>query len=429
VTDDLPQVRLAARPALLTLTLATLALVLLAAFLVPWSWVPGGHLVPVPEHRLFTAAQVARAEHYARWSRAFGWTSYFLGLAVLLALALTGLGARLLRRLAGRLRWWLAVPVGALAVTVLSWLVGLPFGLAQRRLDLRSGLTHQGLGGWFGDQGRGLLVTWLVTALLLVVLTGVARRSPRWWFAWAGAAALVLTLLGSFLYPVLVEPLFNRFTPMPAGPLRSQILHLARVEGVHVDDVLVADASRRTTTVNAYVSGFGDTRRVVVYDTLLTQLPPAQVRVVVAHELGHARHDDVLLGTGLGAVGSVAGVALLALLLDRPGLRRRAGISGPGDPAAVVLVLALVGLGGFLASPLQNTVSRAIETRADRASLEATHQGTVFVRMQKQLALASLADPSPPWLSQLWWGSHPTALQRAGLPASLAAARHAGGSR
>ena len=427
MTDDLPQARLAARPATLTLALATLALVLLAGFLVPWPWVPGGHLVPVPEDSLFSAAQVARAEHYARWSRALGWTSYFLGLAALLTLALTGTGARALRRLTARLRWWLAVPVGALAVTVLSWLLGLPFGIAQHGLDQRSGLTHQGLGGWFEDQARALLVTWVTTALLLLVLTGAARRSPRYWFAWAGGAALVLTLLGSFLYPVVVEPLFNRFTPMPPGPLRSQILQLAKVEGVHVSDVLVADASRRTTTVNAYVSGFGDTRRVVVYDTLLQQLTPAEVRVVVAHELGHARHDDVLLGTGLGAVGSVAGVALLALLLDRPGLRRRTRTSGAGDPAAVVLVLALVGLGGFLVSPLQNTVSRAIETRADRASLEATHQGPVFVRMQKQLAVASLADPRPPWLSQLWWGSHPTALERAGLPASLAAARHGGG--
>ncbi len=191
---------------------------------------------------------------------------------------------------------------------------------------------------------------------------------------------------------------------------------------MHVDDVLVADASRRTTTVNAYVSGFGSTRRVVVYDTLLQQLSPAEARVVVAHELGHARHRDVLLGTGLGAVGAVAGVALLALLLDRPGLRRRAGVRGAGDPAAVALLMALLAAGGFLVSPAQNTVSRAIEARADRASLEATHEGDVFVRMQKQLALASLSDPTPPALSQFWWGSHPTVLQRAGLPASLAAA-------
>ncbi|MGZ6784086.1 MAG: M48 family metalloprotease, partial [Nocardioidaceae bacterium] len=124
-----------------------------------------------------------------------------------------------------------------------------------------------------------------------------------------------------------------------------------------------------------------------------------------------------------GAVGGLAAVTLLALLLDRPGLLRRAGVRGAGDPAAVALLMALVAAGGFLVSPVQNTVSRAIEARADRASLAATHEDGVFVQMQKKLALASLQDPTPPALSQLWWGSHPTVLQRAGLPASLAEAR------
>jgi len=194
---------------------------------------------------------------------------------------------------------------------------------------------------------------------------------------------------------------------------------LADREGVHVDDVLVADASRRTTTLNAYVSGLGSTRRVVVYDNLLKDLTPAQARVVIAHELGHAKHQDVLLGTSLGAVGGVGAVALLALLLDDKRVQRRARVSGAADPAVVALVIALAGVGGFIVSPLQNTVSRAIEARADRTSLATTHADATFVQMQRRLALTSLADPTPPAWSQLWWGSHPTVLQRAGLPRSL----------
>jgi STE24 endopeptidase len=157
----------------------------------------------------------------------------------------------------------------------------------------------------------------------------------------------------------------------------------------------------------------------VVYDNLLTDLTPAQARVVIAHELGHAQNNDVLLGTLLGAVGSVGAVALLAILLDDRRVQRRARISGPGDPAVVALVLALAGLGAFAVSPAQNSVSRAIEARADRASLAATHADTTFIGMQRKLALTSLADPTPPGLSQFWWGSHPTVLQRAGLPGSL----------
>jgi STE24 endopeptidase len=212
---------------------------------------------------------------------------------------------------------------------------------------------------------------------------------------------------------------------MPQGAFKQSVLRLAAREGVHVDQVLVADASRRTTTLNAYVSGFGGTRRVVVYDNLLRDLSPAEARVVVAHELAHARNNDVLLGTGLGALAAVGGVAVLALLLDTARLRRWARVRGAGDPAAVALVLALVGVGGFLASPAQNTVSRAIEARADRVSLETTHAGSAFIAMQRRLALTSLADPTPPRRSQIWWGTHPTVLQRAGLPQSLRAARRA----
>ena len=109
-------------------------------------------------------------------------------------------------------------------------------------------------------------------------------------------------MLFSFIFPVLVEPVFNRFTPMPAGDLRDSLLALAKKDGVPVRDVLVADASRRTTALNAYVSGLGPTRRIVVYDTLLNQAPPEQVRAVVAHELGHARNGDVVTGTVIGTV-------------------------------------------------------------------------------------------------------------------------------
>ena len=409
---------LARGAALTTVVLSAVAVAALAARLVPWDWVPGGRLTPVAADALFSRAQIDRAERYAALQRAFGWTSYFLSLGLVLAVGLTGVGSRFLRRIEPR-RWWLGVPVGAAAVLAAQRVVTLPFSIGAHLVDRHFGISRQGWGGWSADVAKGLLVSWVGTALVLLVVIGFARRSPRWWFAWASGAALLLTVAGSFLYPVVVEPLFNKFTPMQPGPFKQSIFRLADREGVHIDDVLVADASRRTTTLNAYVSGFGRTRRVVVYDNLLRDLSPAEARVVIAHELGHARHNDVLLGTGLGAVGSVTGVALMALVLDSDGLRRRARIEGAGDPYAVATLIALAAAGAFLVSPLQNTVSRAIEARADRSSLEATHADATFVRMQRQLALTSLADPTPPALSQFWWGTHPTVLQRAGLPRSL----------
>jgi STE24 endopeptidase len=404
--------------------IAATSFVVLAALLVPWAWVPGGHLVPASASSLFTPDQIARAERYSWWQRGLSWAAYAVSLAVLAWFALSSTGSRLLHRLTDRRRWWLGVPLAALVVVAAQSLLTLPFDAVAHEVDRRYAISHQGFAAWGVDRLTSLLVSWVITTLVLLAVVGFARRSPRWWFAWAGATAMVLTLAGSFLYPVVVEPLFNTFTPMQDGPFKQSILRLADREGVHVDDVLVADASRRTTTINAYVSGFGDTRRVVLYDNLLKDLPPRQILVVVAHELGHAKHQDVLLGTTLGAIGSVGGVALLALVMESRRVRRRTHVSGAGDPAAVGVLLALAAVGALLVSPMQNTVSRAIETRADRESLAATHAGATFVRMQRQLALRSLQDPTPPALSQFWWGTHPTVLQRAGLPASLRRADH-----
>ena len=393
---DPGRAELARRPAFLVAAVSFALVGGLALWLVPWSWVPGGTLIPARASQLFTGEQIARAEHYSWLKRGLGWPSYFLSLALLLALALTSRGSRLVRRVVDGRRWWLAVPLGVVAVLLAQRLVTLPFGIASHVVDRHYGISRQGWVAWSVDLLTSLAVATVVTTLLVLVVVAAARRSPRWWFAWAGGTALVLSLAGSFLYPVVVEPLFNHFTPMAAGPFKQSILRLADREGVHVDDVLVADASRRTTTVNAYVSGLGSTRRVVVYDNLLRDLTPAEARVVIAHELGHAKHHDVLLGTTLAAVGSVGAIALLALVLDAGPVRRRARVSGPGDPAVLALVLALAGVGSFLVSPVQNTVSRAIEARADRTSLETTHAGATFVRMQRRLALASLSDPTPP---------------------------------
>jgi STE24 endopeptidase len=179
-----------------------------------------------------------------------------------------------------------------------------------------------------------------------------------------------------------------------------------------VQDVLVADASRRTTALNAYVSGFGSTRRIVVYDTVLDQLSPAEVESIVGHELGHVATDDVLTGTLIGALGAGAGVALLGWLLGWTPLLRRSGAAGPGDGQVIGLLLFLLALGTLLSTPVQNLVSRHIEARADLHALDLTRDPASFVAVQRQLGAANLSDPDPPAVWQWAFGSHPTAAQR-----------------
>ncbi len=411
--------RIDRRTAWLVLVAAVAGLIVLAGALVPWDWIPGGDLQPATEGDVLTTSELARVESYNDWVRPLSQLSYVGGLVVAVALGLTSMGARLVGRMPARGRWWLQVPVATLVLTALPRVVTLPLGLAVRDRNLEEGLTRQALGPWFVDRGLSLLVTWVVATVLVLVVVGTARRWPRRWFLVAGSGAVVLTFGVSLVYPLVVEPLFNRFTPMPPSSLRSSILRLADEVGVEVDQVLVADASRRTTTLNAYVSGYGGTRRIVLYDTLLAELDPAEVRSVVAHELGHARHQDVLVGTGLGALGVLAGVTTLALLLDTAVVRRRAGVGGPGESRVVPLLLALAALGSFAASPVQNVVSRAVEARADRVSLEVTEDRAAFGRLQRELTRRSLGDPSPPRYSYLWFASHPTVLQRLGIAAAL----------
>jgi STE24 endopeptidase len=421
-----PDRRLDRRAAWALLGATVVVWALAAAFLVPWDWVPGGSLTPARASAFFSPDQLERARSYVDQVRPLSYAAYATALAVACAFGFTRSGSRLSSALGRRSPAWVAVPVLVLVLELLASLATAPFGLLVRRRNLAEGLTHQSLAGWLTDRALSVLVSAvLMTAIVALVLL-TARRWPRRWFVPAAGVAVVLSFGVSMLYPVVVEPLFNRFTPLPDGPLRSAVLRLADEEGVHVDDVLVADASRRTTTLNAYVSGFGGTRRVVLYDNLLHGVPRGQVEAVVAHELGHARNHDVLIGTTLAALGSVAGVVLLALLLDSGWMQRRAAFSGAHDPRNVAAVLALVAVGGFLVSPLQNTVSRAIEARADRTGLEATRDPASFEALQRRLALRSLADPDPPWLAQLWFGTHPTVVQRLGLPASLARARDDG---
>ncbi|RJS44846.1 M48 family metallopeptidase [Nocardioides cavernaquae] len=397
----------------LGVVLALLGLVgfaVLVALRVPWHPVAGGTPGPVAVDSVFTAAEVRRASAYADGARLIGWTSLGVSLLVACWLGFTPRGARLLGRLP--LPWLLRVIALVLAVLAIGRLVGLPFVLLAWRHRGSVGLTDQPVGGLLRDQAVGLGLAVVFTAVAVVVLIGLARRLPRAWPIAAAVLGCGLVVAATYMYPRIVEPAFNHFTPLPDGSLHDRIGALAQKEGVPLDEVLVADASRRTTAANAYVSGVGDSRRIVVYDTLLAEMSEPEVLSVVAHELAHARHDDVMTGALLGAAGTVMGVGLLASLLGSGRLRERAGVSGAGDPQVVALVLALMAIGSLAAAPVENAVSRQLETRADVDALKATGDPVAFEAMQRKLALGAVSDPEPPAWSQWWFGSHPTVLQR-----------------
>jgi STE24 endopeptidase len=392
------------------------AVAVVVVVVTPWHLLPtpAGGRTPVDPAAAFTPAQIARAEAFAGALRPASLASLVLGLAVSAVFGLTRAGAATARWVARPLGggWAWQVLLGALAIMVVGRLVTLPLAAYGEVVRHRYGLSTRGWGLWARDVATATGINAGVTALGLLVLVALARRAPRSWWAWAGGGAAALVVVGSFLYPLLIEPAFNRFEPMPAGQLRTELFALADRSGTPVQDVLVADASRRTTALNAYVSGFGSTRRIVVYDTVLDQLSDAEVESIVGHELGHVAADDVLTGTLIGALGSGAGVALLGWLLGATPLLRRAGATGPGDGQVVGLLLFLLALGTLLSTPVQNLVSRHVEARADLHALDLTRDPAAFVSVQRELGVANLSDPDPPAVWQWAFGSHPTVPQR-----------------
>jgi STE24 endopeptidase len=406
----------ARRAALVAALVLVAALAVVVAARTPWTLLPvppGGRTPPDPS-AVLPPDLAARAEAFAAAARPASLTATALGLAVALVLGLTPLGARLVHAVARPLGggWAWQALLGTVALVVVGVLVTLPLAVYGEVVRHRFGLSTRSWPLFARDVAVATGINAGLTALGVLVLVLLARRAPQTWWVWAGLGAAGLVVVGSFLYPVVLEPAFNRFAPMPAGQLRTDLLALATRNGTPVRDVLVADASRRTTALNAYVSGFGSTRRIVVYDTVLAQLPPDEIESIVAHELGHVSTDDVLTGTLFGALGAAAGVSALGWLLTWSPLLRRAGADGAADPRVAALLLALAAAGTFLATPVQDVVSRQVEARADLHALDLTRDPATFVEMQRRLAAAGLNDPAPPAWLQWWFGTHPTAAQR-----------------
>lgn len=281
-------------------------------------------------------------------------------------------------------------------------------------------LSNQSVGGWWSDQARSLLVTAVTLAIAAVAFFGAVRWQPRAWWLWAWAGLSLLTIAIVYLYPIVITPLFNRFTPLDDPTLNARIQTLADKAGVPIGSVLVADASKRSVTENAYVAGFGSSRRLVVYDTLLRGHTDDEILFVVAHELGHYKKNHVLKGALLSVVGLFVTLAILAWLTKRDRLWSWAHASGVGDVRAVPALLLFAVVATLISLPVQNTISRHFESQADDEAFMLTSDPDVAVRSFRQIALTNLADLDPPQIVVWTLFTHPTTVER--IDAALARA-------
>jgi STE24 endopeptidase len=366
-------------------------------------------LIAVQE--VFSAAQVERARRYHRPI----YVVRVLGLAFsLLVLGLLSFGAPgdWLYGLVDGLPWWAAALVFPALIVVVQSLVHTPLAFWRYRHERQWRFSTQAVRSWAADRLKGLGIAIVLTAVPLFLLIATVHVFPGWWPVVAAAGAAVLVLVVGFIAPVVLEPVFNRFEPLRDEKLARELRALATQAGVPVRDVLVADASRRTTKQNAYVSGLGRTRRVVLWDTLLEAADEAQVKLVVAHELGHRHYRHVARGTAIGMASVAAFVLLLWLLFQWNGLLDALGASGPGDPQVLAFVLFLGLVLNLAFQPLALALSRRWERDCDRFSLELTGDPEGYKRTHRLLALENLGDLEPPRAAYLFFFSHPTARER-----------------
>ncbi len=356
-------------------------------------------------------ARTPRLARYAetRYALYFGGTAY--ALLLLWGVLQSGLAARLrdwAERRARRPWAQTALYYAALSLLLALWQAPLTW-FGGYALEHRYGLSHQAFTGWLADEAKAWGVDMVVGALLVALLLGLVHRSPRRWALWLWAALVPLIAFGIFLAPLVIDPLFNRFTPLPPGPLRTQIAQLAARAGIPNAPIYVADKSKQTDTANAYVTGLGGSARIVIWDTTLRELPDDEVVGIVGHEMGHYVLKHIYWGFLESILGLLVGLPLLqglaSRLVSRFGARWQ--VRGLTDRASVPVFLLAWTLLAFLADPLTNGLSRRIEHQADAYGLQVTHNGPAMARAFVFFAEHDLSDPDPPPFVKFWLFSHP----------------------
>ena len=292
-------------------------------------------------------------------------------------------------------------------------LPGLPFDWWEKfRIEEKFGFNKGGAGLWVADKFKGLALTAVIGFPLLWALLALVRFAGAAWWLWGFALLFGFQLLMIVLYPKLILPLFNKLTPLPDGELRSQLMELADRTGFHARTIEVIDGSKRSGHSNAFFTGFGRFRRIVLFDTLLAQLDPEQVKAVLAHEIGHYRLGHIPRMLAVAAASQLAAFAIVGWLVRsdwfNPAFGFRSGEAGPA-----FLLFGLLGSAAtFWFTPLTNALSRRHEYQADAFARRAMSGPEALIGALRRLAQKNLSNLTPHPVFSAFHYSHPTLLER-----------------
>lgn len=349
-----------------------------------------------------------RSTRYHRLQRRASIASTVIGIALLIVLVVTG-GSAALRAYAGSKTGSSFVLTLALYVVLLGVIneaITLPFAFYQGvTLERRYGLSTQTTARWWLDHLKAALVALIFALVAALIICSLIRWDPdRWWMRAAGVFTIIMVGLVQ-LAPVLLLPLFYEFKPLERETLVRRLVTLADRAGARVMGVFEWRLSDKTKKANAALAGIGQTRRIIISDTLLAEHSDDEIEVILAHELAHHVHRDIWKGIALETGLIALGFYLADLVLTR--CAGSFGLTGKGDIAALPLLLLAAGAVSIALMPLANALSRAHERRADRYALEMTKNVPAFVSAMKRLGAQNLAEEHPSRLVQILFYTHP----------------------
>jgi STE24 endopeptidase len=338
-----------------------------------------------------------QARQYARIRRRIWLLETIASAAYLLAWLFFGWAKSLsswLKALTGN--EWLLVLGFILIFGGIASLLELPLGFYSGFvLPRRFGQSTQNLKGWIVDQLKGLLISAPLGLIVLELVYLALRLAGDWWWLWTGAGMLIFSVVLSNLAPILIMPLFNKFVPLgdEHAELAGRLMKLAERAHTKVRGVFKFDMSRRTKAANAALTGIGNTRRIVLGDTLINEFSTDEIETVLAHELGHQVHKDIPILIGFGTIMTLGGLYLASLALHWAA--GYFGFAGPADIAGLPALGIVLGAFGLVTQPLDNAISRWRESLADQYALQSTGKASAFASAMVRLANQNLGEVDP----------------------------------
>ena len=358
------------------------------------------------------------AKEYARIRRRLSYLTMAIGVVGIIILLFTNLGIWLANQLQA-LSWqpvagWFPLQILAyflilmLAYEIITAPIAYYSGFI---LPHRYGLSTMSLRSWLADLFKGLAISLVLEILVIEFVYLLLAVQPQTWWLWVALAMLFFSVVMANLAPVLIFPIFYKFTPLPEGDLTKRLLALAQRANTRVRGVFTMQMSNKTTAANAALMGLGNTRRIVIGDTMLDRYTPDEIEVVLAHELGHHVHHDIWKLIISQSILTLGGLYLVNVVLHWA-VDTQHIYTSLADPATIPLFLALMGAFGLIVMPIGNGLSRAIEYQADEYALQSTKMVEPFKSAMTRLANQNLSDVEPSPIIEFLFHDHPSVNKR-----------------